>query len=479
MRLIVVGAGSAARVLLQRIGERWDIVVVDVDAERLAGLGAIRKVETLQGDGSQREVLDRAGFSEAAAVVAASDDDAVNLAVCRAAGDRGLLATAVAADPEHLPAYRELDVPAFSPDRLVARRIVSVMEARRESSASFASGLAEGLEFRVVADSPMRGKALRDLASNRWLVVSVLRDDRLIVPHGGTVLQTDDLVTVIGRGEDYAEIVGAFTAGVARFPGDYGSSVGVALEDERDLQGPVAEAVALAETSAAESVTLIHRRLGHPAAGSDVQGLIDRVTGADRDLPVRTRGTARAPGVELLEWPFDGMVGLIVVPARARRGGGPVGRHRVSVVCRAADRRSRPVLFARGATRYDRIVVPARDTPAGRAAGRAAIDLGAHTGIPLTAVAVVPPLFIAGDEARDEAALAATRLQEDASVHGVGVRRVIEQGNAVRVIQGLLDHRSLLVLGLAGRLPSTLMPGVLGHLVRRAAGSVLVVPGAR
>jgi Trk K+ transport system NAD-binding subunit len=477
MRLIVVGAGSAARALLRLIGERWEITVVDVDPRRLEEIAAVRPVETYLGDGSDPDVLEGAGLSKAAAVVAASDDDEVNLAVCRSVAAGGLVATAVAADPELLGEYRDLDVPAFSRDRLAARRVVSVLEARRESSASFASGLVEGLEFRVVADSPMRGKALRDLPTDRWLVVSVLRGDRLIIPHGGTVLQAGDLVTVIGREEHYAEIVRAFTAGVARFPGDYGSSVGVVVEDESDLVGPVAEAVALAETSAAESVTLVYPRREDPATPSRAWDLVERVTRTDRDLPVRTEGVRHSARRELLRWPFDGMVGLIVVPARAGRG--PIGRHRVSTVCRAADRRSRPVLFARGATRYDEIVVPARDTPAGRAAARAAIDLGAHTGIALTAVAVVPPLFIAGDEAREQAARAAARLQEEAAVHGVPVRRVIEQGNAVRVIERMLDHRSLLVMGLGRHPPSTLLPGVLGHLVRRSAGSVLVVPRVR
>jgi nucleotide-binding universal stress UspA family protein len=150
----------------------------------------------------------------------------------------------------------------------------------------------------------------------------------------------------------------------------------------------------------------------------------------------------------------------------------------VAEVCRAAGRRGRPVLFSRGATRYRQIVVPARDTAAGWAAARAAIDLGAHTGLPLTAVAVVPPLFIAEDEARDEAARAAGRLQDEAAVQDVSVRRVIDQGNPVRVIESGVDADSLLVLGLSARPLRTLVPGITGHLARRSAGSVLVVPVA-
>ena len=474
MRLIVVGAGGAARALLRRIGEVWEVTVVDDDARRLAEIGGIRVVETLLGDGTRPEVLEAAGLAGASAVVAALNDDADNLEVCRAAGGKGVLATAVAAEPEGLGEYRRLDVAAVSPDNLASRRVVSLLERRREFSAAIAGGLAEGIDFRVVADSPVRGNALRDVTHEGWLVVSVVRDGRMIVPHGGTVLETDDLVTVVGSTETLPAIVAAFTAGVARFPTDFGSSVGVALQDETDLAGPVAEAVGLAATSAAESVTLIHRVGEDDRQRLRVEGLIEAVVSGDRDLPVRTRAISGNPDDAVLGWPLDGAVGLVVVPTQGKRG--PIGRRRVGAVCRAAVRRNRPILFSRGATRYRRIVVPARDTPAGWAAARAAIDLGAHTGLPLTAVAVVPPLFIAGDEAREDSAHDAARLQDEAAVQGVSVRPVIEQGNPVRVLGRHVDRTSLLVLGLSPRRLRTLVPGIAGHLARRAAGSVLVVP---
>jgi Trk K+ transport system NAD-binding subunit len=477
MKLIVVGAGGAARALLRRIGEVWEVTVVDSDPDGLAVISSIRTLTTVEGDGTQREVLDRAGIAEAAAVVAAHDDDEVNLAVCRAAGDKGVLAAAVAAEPERLDDYRLLEAAAFSPDRLAARRIVSLLERRREFSAAIAGGMAEGVDFRVVADSPVRGSALSEVTSEGWLVVSVVRDGRMIVPHGGTVLQTDDLVTVVGSNDAYPAIVEAFTSGVARFPTDFGSSVGVALTDTDDLSSPVAEAAGLAATSAAESITLIHQVADDDEERDRVEGLIDAVIARDRNLPVRTRAISGNPDAAVLGWPLDGAVGLVVVPTEGKRG--PIGRRRVGAVCAASARRRRPVLFSRGATRYQRIVVPARDTDAGWAAARAAIDLGAHTGLPLTAVAVVPPLFIAGDEAREEAARAAVRLQDEAAVQGVSVRRVIEQGNPVRVIEAHVDQTSLLVLGLSPRRLRAMIPGITGHLARRAEGSVLVVPVER
>ena len=477
MKLIVVGAGGAARALLRRIGEVWEVTVVDSDRALLDDISAVRDLITIEGDGTRIDVLEDAGLAEASAVVAAHTDDEINLAVCRAAGEKGILAAAVSAEPERLDDYRAIGVSAVSPDSLAARRVVSLMERRREFSAAIAGGMAEGVDFRVLADSPVRGNPLRDVTSTDWLVVSVVRDGRMIVPHGGTVLQIDDLVTVVGSNEAYPAIVAAFTSGVARFPSDFGTSVGVALMGDDDISGPVAEASGLAATSAAESMTLIHQVGQDDDQREHVTALIESVIALDRDLPVRTRAISGAPDVALLGWPLDGAVGLVVVPTQGKRG--PIGRRRVGAVCGAAVRRRRPVLFSRGATRYRRIVVPARDTPAGWAAARAAIDLGAHTGLPLTAVAVVPPLFIAGDEAREEAARAAVRLQDEAAVQGVSVRRVIEQGNPVRVIESHVERTSLLVLGLAPRRLRSIVPGITGHLARRVEGSVLVVPVER
>ena len=175
MKLIVVGAGGAARALLRRIGEVWEVTVIDTEQDLLDQIAGVRSVTTVLGDGRQRETLDDAGLADAAAVVAADPDDEVNLAVCRAAGDEGVVTTAVAAEPERLADYRQLDVPAFSPDAIAARRVVSLLERRREFSASIAGGLAEGVDFRVVEDSPVRGNPLRDVTSHDWLVVSVVR----------------------------------------------------------------------------------------------------------------------------------------------------------------------------------------------------------------------------------------------------------------------------------------------------------------
>ncbi len=469
MKMIIVGAGGITRDLLRRLGDRWEVTVVDVDPDRLDLADKVRPIERILGDGSSRVVLDRAGLSEVDAFVAASNDDEVNLEACRLALEAEVYRiAAIAADPERLPDYRALGVAAISPDRLGARRLEINLEDRRVSSAAFADGRAEAAEFRIEADSPLVGRALQDLHLESWLVAVVLRNGELIVPHGGTVLREGDLVTVVGAATDYPEMVATFTGGVARFPLDYGKHVGVAIGSLRDVDVLVSEAAGFVHATAAESVIVLHAG----GTGDDRSREIeDRIATLDEQWPgveIQARPVDRTGLDALVELCRTDSVGTLVVP-RVH------GRLGAAKVLRMAQETRTPVLFAQGIDRYQGILVPARETDAGRRAGRVGIDIAAHSGLPLIGVGVVPPVFIAGEEAFDDARHAIARLREDAAVHGLSIKRRIRQGNPVQVITELAPGH-LVVLGIGPRRPTALAPGITGHVVVRAETSVLAVP---
>ncbi len=165
MRAIVVGAGGITRELLRRLGEAWEVSVVDISEERLARLNDAQEFLAVEGDGTSRLVLERAGLEEADAVVAVTGDDDANLEVCRIAGLAGVLRiVAVARNLDRLPDYRKRNVRVFSPDTLVARRLELTLEHRRVSSSAFADGRAEAIEFQLSHDSPMVRKPVREIS---------------------------------------------------------------------------------------------------------------------------------------------------------------------------------------------------------------------------------------------------------------------------------------------------------------------------
>ncbi|MBT8214617.1 MAG: NAD-binding protein [Acidimicrobiia bacterium] len=478
MKAIVVGAGGTSRELLRRLGERWDVTLIDTDEGRLELAAELRAVDTLVGDGSSRLVLKRAGLEEADAVIAASNDDDANLEAVGHAMESGVMRiVAVAADPERLGDYRDLDITAFAPDSLVARNIETQLEPRRVASTTFADGKAEAIEFVISPDSPVRGKALRELHSESWVVAAVLRDGQLIVPHGYTRLEARDRVTVVGSAQDYATIVHVFTSGESRFPLNYGKNVLVAVSSVDDIAGPFAEAMSLVRNSEAETLVVAHR---DPASTRDdsmieeINSVIEAARDAAEGVELEFRPVDGAANQGLFEVPQSESIGVVVVPAPS--GGDVAGRIRVARALNSLREIDRPVLFSRATHPYSSIVAPARRTAAGESAGRAAIDIAATTGATLAGVAVVPPSFVSGAGAIEDARRATAWLREEAAVQGITVRRKIRQGNPIRVIEELANAASLVVLPFPNNRSTVFRPAIAEHVLRRTRVSTLLVP---
>jgi trk/ktr system potassium uptake protein len=478
MRAIVVGAGGTARELLRRLSSLWELVLIDTDQAQIDLARAVRDVEVVVGDGSSALVLRRAGLEEADALVAATDDDDINLEAVRIAQEAGLLrVVGVTANPERVAEYRELGAEVFSPDSITARQVEVLLEPRRVASTTFAQGKAEAIEFRVSPDSPVAGKRLRELHSETWVVAAVLRDHRLIIPKGGTTLRAGDHVTVVGAAADFAAIVKTFTEGESRFPLNFGKKVAVVLDSHADLEGAVAEAISLVRNSSAEALTVVHRDLSQEADLAKVDEIEELLAKLDTRSEAVAIELRPAPGPlpnAVVELAGQESIGLIVT--EAPEGGEWLGRRRVARKLATYGTAALPLLLARGRHPYSSIVVPARRTVAGESAGRAAIDLARTSGATLTGVSVVPPAFVGGGDAIEDARRSAAWLREEAAVQGVPVRRRVRRGNPIRVIEELAASASLVVLTLPDDAVTVLLPGIVGHLVRRVRSSVLLVP---
>ncbi len=478
MRALLIGARGPGRELLRRLSELWDVVLIDSDPTALTAAEGIREFTAVVGDGSSQVVLNRAGLQDAAAVVAASFDDDKNLEALRIARDAGVPRIAgIAYDVSRLEDYRDLGVPAVSADTLAARSVEVLMEPRRVVSTTFAEGKAEAIEFRIAPDAPVRGKRLRQLHADTWVIAAVLRGDELIIPKGTTKLEAGDRVTVVGAAADFPRIVKTFTSGESRFPINFGRKVAVTLESADDLDGKVAEAISVVRNTPAEGLVVLHK---------DPEKIVDA---GEQDVLAKLLDELdlRADGVELSLRPVDGdletallalpeseSVGMLVTTLEP--GTSLLARRRIATRMTRYVATATPVLLARGRHPYAAVLVPARRTVAGEVAARAAIDIARTTSAALIGVSAVAPAFVSGQEAVEDARESAAWLREEAAVQGVQVRRRVRRGNPVRVIEELASTVSLLVISLPSRRISLLRPGITGHVLGRVASSVLLVP---
>jgi trk system potassium uptake protein len=477
MKVIIVGAGGTTRALMRRLSARWEVVVVDTDPDRLAQVGTQREIAPVVGDGSSRLVLQRAGIDAADAVVAATDDDDVNLEVCRSARatdiDRIL---AVINNPDRLSDYRAAGVVSVSPSERAARSLEAHLEPRRVSSASFADGLAEAVELRIAPDASVRGTALRDTHSDTWIVAAILRDGNLIVPHGDTRFEAGDRVTVVGHARDLSTIIRTFTAGESRFPTTFGRQIAVALGSSDDVP-TVLEAAYLVRGSQAAGLTVVHRDVSGAETADrshEISTLLatieDEISGVELQMrPIRGSLT---DALERLV--SDESIGVVCVPAP--KGNSISQRIAAVALVRHYQHLGVALLVSRGSHPYTSISVPARRTAAGETAARCGIDIAHDADLPVLGVAAVSPTFVGREGEAIAARRASTWLREEAAVQGVHANRHVRRGNPVRILAETADESGILVLAMPESKVTYLRPGLAAYVVRAARSSVLLVP---
>ena len=477
MRAVVVGAGASARDLIRRLGDNWTITVIDPDPDRLALAEQIRDLETILGDGSSAVVLRDADLEHAVTVVAATASDDVNLEITKLARDAGVeQVVSIVRVPDRLDEFRSLGAECVTPASLAARDMEIAMEPRKLASTTFAEGRAEAIEFEITPDSPVQGKALKEIHSENWVVAAILRDNALVVPHGATRLLTGDRVTVVGAAADFAQIVRTFAGGVSRFPLNFGRKVVVALRSEADLAGPVAEAANFVRNSNAVELIVVHRDPATVKSIADAEALeqlLSRSDGEALGIEVEHRTVTRDPGSALVEVAREESVGVIVAAM------GKTGWFRpyagIPKHLNALARADVPVLLTRGDPHFDAIVAPSRRTLSGDAAARAAIDIAKRSAARVVGVAVANPLYMGSDDLMEKKHATAW-LRQEASVQDVDVERHVVRGNPVKVLADVTTADRMLVVSMPSIPVGRFSPGIAVWAASRGEGSVLFVP---
>jgi len=166
-------------------------------------------VLAVEGDGTDVGTLEEAGISEADILIASTDDDETNIVACgvaKTAGDAFTIARVKR--PQYLDAWQDtpgalgVDMMVCT-DLLAARDIVGVigLPTARDVD-TFAGGLVQMTEFEIPEDSPVAGQTVQEADRFDSLTFAgILRDDAIVVPRGGTRIESGDDLVVIGSPE--------------------------------------------------------------------------------------------------------------------------------------------------------------------------------------------------------------------------------------------------------------------------------------
>jgi len=201
---IVVGTGrTGSRFIELATRDGHEIVAIEQDPELASRVSAEHDCIVINDDGASHDVLVEADIEDADAFVATTDDDATNLLAMMHGREFGVDSLVASVNDEsNRRLYQQLSVNVVeSPHRLNGEFLYRAVQRPAIQDFMEIGDVAEIFEITVDEASPIAGLTLNDAGAKNLfdqdtILVAVQREDKVVIPRGGTQIEAGDLVTV-------------------------------------------------------------------------------------------------------------------------------------------------------------------------------------------------------------------------------------------------------------------------------------------
>lgn len=218
MYIIIGGGGDIGYYLTKSLlNQGHEVLLIEKSGERYASLNEELGTSVIRGDACEARTMAEVGANRADVVIAVTGDDEDNLVICQMAKKRYKVGRTIARvnNPKHTELFHKLGIDVtVSP----TRAILSLIEAELPTSRfvqlmNLQNTNLELVELRVLADSPMVGKQIREISvpSSSTLIL-VVRNKQPILPASDIQILPDDTIFALVTSEGESELRTVFGA---------------------------------------------------------------------------------------------------------------------------------------------------------------------------------------------------------------------------------------------------------------------------
>lgn len=213
MKIIVCGAGDVGKSIVRYLSQgNNDIIVIDNNPSKLDELSKGMDIQPILGSASHPDILEKAGAQNADMLIAATDDDEVNMIACQVAYSIFNIDKKIARidSPSFLDAqwstlYNDKNIPIdliISPDIAIAETILDILKIPGTSEVlPFADKKVYLLAFRCKETCPLIKTPLARLeriAPDLDIsVVSIVRNSQSFIPSGEDIFLPNDEIYLL------------------------------------------------------------------------------------------------------------------------------------------------------------------------------------------------------------------------------------------------------------------------------------------
>ena len=438
MKVIIVGAHGEAKELINRVSSGWSISVIDLDQEKLRNFTTNRQIDKIQGDATSSLVLKKAGLDEATAIITLTLSDEVNLEILKIAKQNDILRlSSIINDSSNVDKFKELDVELVEPDILLARRFEHILEPRRVVSQAFAGGRAEALEIEISSDSPVRGKKLREIGSDYYIVGALLRKGKVIIPHGDTEIETGDLVTIVLQSGAFSSVINLFSGSESRFPLEFGKDIVVVLDDEKNLKN-LSESEFFIRNTKATSLKLITKE---DLFENNLESTEETLKAVLKDQEFDITYKNKISNKDLENFVNENSIGTIFYPVEDS-----ISKSKIKSLISIANKSKVPILFSRSTYPYKTIGLLINDNFNENSSNSIAFDLSSTMSAKLAGVTINQPKFLQS-EGEEKVSNTVQKLQDLALSHEVQLDFENFEGNEAKIFTNQTSDYDLSIIG--------------------------------
>lgn len=215
MRVIIVGAGKLGYTIADLLSrEKHEVVVVDHDETQLTAIKNNLDVLTITANGASPITMDDPDVNGADILIAVTASDEVNMVCCILAKKHGIIHTiARIRDLQYMGEVKDYVKETFDIDLMLNPEMIAANEIYRILTMpaaldveDFAHGKIRLFEAKINKRSKLANIPFKNLKLPKGVLAGmILRDHRMIIPHGNDSLQIHDGAYFIGFPEAIAK----------------------------------------------------------------------------------------------------------------------------------------------------------------------------------------------------------------------------------------------------------------------------------
>ena len=198
-KVIVIGCGRVGAELAHRLAQRGNkVTVVDLKAEAFHNLPVDFRGRIVEGEALNKEVLERAGISEADGLAVVTSNDPLNAAVAHVARESYNVPTVVVRnfDSRWRSMHEIFGHQVVSSSSWGAQRVEEMLY-QQETRTIFSAGNGEVEIYEFTIRENWQGQTIQELLPERdCVIVALSRAGRALIPEQNYVMQEGDVVTV-------------------------------------------------------------------------------------------------------------------------------------------------------------------------------------------------------------------------------------------------------------------------------------------